>query len=207
MESAARFRMPQESPQDPTPQPPVEGVPSETRADLVARLFREHNQALVSLLTLRLRSVQDAKEVAQESYVRLLQLDRPDAASLLRAYLFRIASNLAVDRLRQRNVRNRSAPAVEAELFEEFNVRDEPERRLLASDELTFVGHCLEELSASCRRAFWLHRVQGMAVAEIAAELTVSERMIRHHLTHALIYCQLRLNGLTMEEAQQRLKR
>jgi RNA polymerase sigma factor (sigma-70 family) len=182
-------------------------VDGASRAELVTRLFREHNQALISLLTLQLRSVQDAKEVAQESYVRLLQLDRPGAASLLRAYLFRIASNLAVDRLRQRNVRHRSAAAVEAELFEELTVRDDPERRTLAAEELGFVNSCLEELSASCQRAFFLHRVQGLAVPEIAAELGVTERMVRHHLTRALTYCQLRLRGASKEEALERLKR
>ena len=189
------------------PDSPGEDADGATRAELVTRLFREHNQALISLLTLQLRSVQDAKEVAQESYVRLLQLDRPGAASLLRAYLFRIASNLAVDRLRQRNVRYRSAAAVEAELFEELTVRDDPERRTLAAEELAFVNRCLEELSTSCQRAFYLHRVQGMAVTDIAAELGVTERMVRHHLTRALTYCQLRLKGASKEEALERLKR
>jgi RNA polymerase sigma factor (sigma-70 family) len=184
-----------------------EGPPAESRADLVARLFREHNQALISLLTLRLHSVQDAREVAQEAYVRLLQLDRPDAASLLRSYLFRIAHNLAVDRLRQRNVRYRSAAAVEAELFEELSVRDDPERRTLASESLVFLSSCLEELPAACQRAFWMHRVQGASVAEIAADLGVTERMVRHHLGRALVYCQLRLRGATKEEAHERLKR
>lgn len=189
------------------PDPADEDADGATRAELVTRLFREHNQALISLLTLQLRSVQDAKEVAQESYVRLLQLDRPGAASLLRAYLFRIASNLAVDRLRQRNVRYRSAAAVEAELFEELTVRDDPERRTLAAEELRFVNRCLEELSPSSQRAFYLHRVQCMAVSEIAAELGVTERMVRHHLTRALTYCQLRLRGASKEEALERLKR
>jgi RNA polymerase sigma-70 factor (ECF subfamily) len=178
-----------------------------TRAALVARLFREHNQALISLLTLRLHSVQDAKEIAQESYVRLLQLDRPEVASLLRGYLFRIASNLAVDRLRQRNVRHRSAAAVEAELFEELDTRDEPERRTLVNEELRFVDSCLEELSAACRRAFFLHRVHDKSVAEIAVEMNVTERMVRHHLTRAVVYCQLRLRGASKEEAFERLKR
>jgi len=189
------------------PETPDDGVGGAARAELVTRLFREHNQALVSLLTLQLHSVQDAKEVAQESYVRLLQLDRPGAASLLRAFLFRIASNLAVDRLRQRNVRHRSAAAVEAELFEELTVRDDPERRTLAAEELGFVVRCLEELSPACQQAFYLHRMQGMTVLEIAAELSVTERMVRHHLTRALTYCQLRLRGASKEEAHERLKR
>jgi RNA polymerase sigma factor (sigma-70 family) len=185
--------------------PAEEGV--ESRAALVTRLFREHNQALISLLTLRLHSVQDAKEVAQESYVRLLQLDRPEVASLLRGYLFRIASNLAVDRLRQRSVRHRSAAAVEAELFEELDTRGDPERRTLVDEELQFVESCLDELSPACRRAFSLHRLHDKSVAEIAMEMNVTERMVRHHLTRALVYCQLRLRGASKEEAFERLKR
>jgi len=196
-----------ESPPSATQDPAAEPVANESRASLVARLFREHNQALISLLTLRLHSVQDAKEVAQESYVRLLQLDRPEVASLLRGYLFRIASNLAVDRLRQRNVRHRSAAAVEAELFEELNTRDDPERRTLVNEELQFVGSCLDELSPACRQAFFLHRVHDRSVAEIAVELNVTERMVRHHLTRALVYCQLRQRGASKEEAFERLKR
>lgn len=181
--------------------------PEETRAQLIARLFREHNEALVSLLALRLHSIQDAKEVAQESYVRLLQLDRPDAASLLRAYLFRIASNLAIDRLRQRTVRWRSKELVNVELFEALDTRDEPERHLLALDELAFVNSCLSELPPACRQAFWLHRVQGASVGQIAMKLDVTERMVRHHLSRALVYCQLRLGGASAEQAKERLKR
>jgi RNA polymerase sigma factor (sigma-70 family) len=176
-----------------------------SHAELVARLFREHNEALISLLALRLNSLQDAKEVAQESYVRLLQLDRPGAASLLRAYLFRIATNLAIDRLRQRTVRWRAAPAVKAELFESFTP-NEPERRALAREEIEFVRQCLEELPEACRRAFWFHRADGMSVADIAHRLGVSERMVRYHLGRALMYCQLRLGGAGPVEAKERLK-
>lgn len=198
-----------ESVRDPaqSPESPEDESSPEHRAELVARLFREHNQALISLLALRLHSVQDAKEIAQESYVRLLQLDRPGAASLLRAYLFRIAQNLAIDRLRQRSVRHRSAAALEAELFDELSTHDDPERRTLASEALVFISSCLEELPPACQRAFWMHRVQGASVMEIAADLGVTDRMVRHHLARALVYCQLRLRGASREEAHERLKR
>jgi RNA polymerase sigma factor (sigma-70 family) len=178
------------------------------RAELVARLFREHNDALVSLLALRLRSLHDAKEVAQEAYVRLLQLDRSDGAiSLLRSYLFRIASNLAIDRLRHRNVRWHAAAAVKAELFEEFTPRDNLERGLLAAEELNFVRKALAELPKPCQRAFWMHRAQGATVAQIAGTLNVTERMVRHHISRALVYCQLRMNGASEQQAKERLKR
>ena len=71
----------------------------------IADLFREHNRALVAFLQCRLHSLSDAQEVAQEAYVRLVTMDKPEQVDSLRAYLFRIASNLAVDRLRARQVR------------------------------------------------------------------------------------------------------
>ena len=101
-----KVSMPTNSVPEPVPEPPCDDADGVARAELVKRLFREHNQTLLSLLTLQLKSVQDAKQVAQESYVRLLQLDRPGAASLLRAYLFRIASNLAITELRKRKRRS-----------------------------------------------------------------------------------------------------
>jgi RNA polymerase sigma factor (sigma-70 family) len=183
-------------------------VGESTRAEIVARLFREHNDALVSFLALRLKSQHDAKEVAQEAYVRLLQLDRSDGAiSLLRSYLFRIASNLAIDRLRHRTVRWHSAEAIKAELFETFRPQDDVERGLIASEELDFVRKVLAELPKPCQRAFWMHRAQGATVAEIAVALEVTERMVRHHLSRALIYCQLRMSGASENEAKKRLKR
>lgn len=191
----------------PKPAEPSDGVDT-PRAELVARLFREHNDALVSLLALRLKSQHDAKEVAQEAYVRLLQLDRTDGAiSLLRAYLFRIASNLAIDRLRHRSVRWHAAEAVKAELFESWGPQNDPERGVVAMQELNLVGQALSELPKACQRAFWMHREQGATVAQIAVALNVTERMVRHHLSRALVYCQLRLSGVNEADAKERLKR
>src|SRR3569833_3418857 len=82
-------------------------APTDDRSQLVSRLFQEHNRALVRKQTARLHCEQEARDVAQEAYVRLLQLEEPGAVSFLKAYLFRIASNLAVDRIRQRAVHGR----------------------------------------------------------------------------------------------------
>ena len=67
-------------------------------AQRISRLFSEHNESLIQFLATRLRSVQEAKEVAQEAYVRLLSLEDSGAVSFLRAFLFKTAANLAVDR-------------------------------------------------------------------------------------------------------------
>src|ERR1700734_1930786 len=68
----------------------------------IAGLFRDHNAALLRFAATKLGSEQEARDVAQEAYVRLLQLDRPETIGYLRAFLFKITANLAMDRLRAR---------------------------------------------------------------------------------------------------------
>ena len=78
----------------------ADATPSEgdARAAVIERLFREHNEALVRFLRGRVGSHSEALEVAQEAYVRLLSLDQPGAVSYLRAFLFKTAANIAIDR-------------------------------------------------------------------------------------------------------------
>src|ERR1700726_1589399 len=116
---------------------PVSKLPSNTdradppadqeasRAQVVERLFREHNEALIRFLRARVGSFHEAREVAQEAYVRLLSLDKPGAVSYLRAFLFKTAANIAVDRHRRDDVRSRAA---ELPLFQEFADTLTPER-------------------------------------------------------------------------------
>src|SRR5689334_22138496 len=95
------------------------------RADLVERLFREHNEALIRFLLGRCRSYQEAREVAQEAYVRLLSLDQPGAVSYLRSFLFRTAANIAIDRQRREEVHDRTTDLPK---FHEFVDTRTPER-------------------------------------------------------------------------------
>jgi RNA polymerase sigma-70 factor (ECF subfamily) len=71
---------------NPEPAAPSDEVvaPFDSTADAMSQLFREHNRMLVAYLTTRLRSEHEAKEVAQEAYVRLLELKEPCTPSLLR---------------------------------------------------------------------------------------------------------------------------
>src|SRR6185437_6352258 len=70
----------------------LQPIPDNPRAAVVERLFREHNEALLRFLRARVGSQNEALEVAQEAYVRLLSLDQPGAVSYLRAFLFGTAA-------------------------------------------------------------------------------------------------------------------
>jgi RNA polymerase sigma factor (sigma-70 family) len=179
----------------------------ESTAVAVSELFREHNRMLVGYLRSRLGSEQEAKEVAQEAYVRVLQLHEPGAPGLLRAYLFKTAANLAVDRLRHRRVRQRSEE--QPQLFEELNTTggelDDPAEQLLAREQAHRLLGYLQELPAKCQQVMNLHRFEGVSQRDVAVRLGISERMVRRYVTYAMVYCHLRLDGMAVDQVRQKV--
>jgi RNA polymerase sigma factor (sigma-70 family) len=182
-------------------------IPFESTHAVVSQLFREHNRLLVRYLTIRLRSEQEAKEVAQEAYARLLQLPQPGAPNLLRAYLFKTATNLAIDRLRHRMVRRRTEE--QPALLGEFSaIRDgsgDPAEQLLAREQTEQLLGYLQELPPKCQRVFDLHRLEGMPQHAVATRLGFSERMVRRYITYAMLYCHLRLQGMTVDQVRSKV--
>ncbi|WP_129774490.1 RNA polymerase sigma factor [Peristeroidobacter soli] len=183
----------------------LDELPTEDeRGSHVARLFREHNRMLVGLLVGRLKNEQEAKEVAQEAYVKLLQLDTAQGAvSYLRAYLFRIAENLAVDRLRQRRSRSR---VDRLGSLDDFCEEPRAERAAIAQQELQLLRDAVDELPDRCREAFRLHKLEDRPLEEVAIRMGISERMVRKFITRALIYIRLRREGHSIAQARELLK-
>jgi RNA polymerase sigma factor (sigma-70 family) len=180
------------------------GAPFASASDAVSQLFREHNRVLVGYLTARLRSEQEAKEVAQEAYVRLLQLQESRSPSLLRAYLFKIATNLAIDRLRHRGVRHRAEE--QPEFFEQSKGElADPAKQLLAREQADQLLGYLRELPIKCQDVFALHRFEGIPQHEVAVRLGFSERMVRRYVTYAMVYCHLRLEGMAADQAREKV--
>ena len=177
---------------------PPEAPADPGRAERITRLFSEHNESLVRFLAARLNSVQEAKDVAQEAYVRLLSLDDSGAVSFLRAFLFKTAANLAVDRLRSRT---RQRQAMSAGLCDELREASTPDHEAAQVEEAAIVRQLIAELPPKCRQVFLLHRVQGEDFPEIAKQMQLSERMVRHYVLRATLYCRAGLDAALMSQA------
>jgi RNA polymerase sigma factor (sigma-70 family) len=158
----------------------------DSRAEVIERLFREHNEALVRFLCGRLGSRNEALEVAQEAYVRLLSLDEPGAVSYLRAFLFKTAANLAIDRRR----RDQSYDKVtERQLFAELAENRTPERAVAGEQTLRHLENLIEAMPAKCRAAFVMSQIHGLDAATIAARLGITDSMVRKYVVRALLRC------------------
>lgn len=174
----------------PTPDPEFEAGPTAPCADstlssCVERLFREHNESLLRFLRARLRSPQDAKEVAQEAYVQMLGLRDPSEVNFLQGYLFRIAANIATNRRKQRTNRLRIDELV---FFENEEARS-PEHASEAEQEVMLLERALAELPEICRQAFLLVTVEELSVTEASRRLGLHERTARRYVVRATEHC------------------
>ena len=167
----------------------ADAAPSEgdARAAVIERLFREHNEALVRFLRGRVGSHSEALEVAQEAYVRLLSLDEPGAVSYLRAFLFKTAANIAIDRHRRHRSYDKVADG--GPLFTEFAENRTPERLVAGEQTLRRLGSLIESMPAKCRAAFVMSQIHGLDAATIAARLGITDSMVRKYIVRALLRC------------------
>lgn len=161
----------------PTPVDPiVDALPGreESPSD-VASLFREHNAALLRFAAARLGSEHEAREVAQEAYVRLLQLDRRQTIGFLRAYLFKTAANLATDRLRAR----RRAPSHSPVNDEDICAFDLcPERHCAGEEMIAVLNRALADTYIAGSPSIWWGSRE--ILAEIPAFDSLQIRSARH---------------------------
>jgi RNA polymerase sigma-70 factor (ECF subfamily) len=182
-----------------TESPSPTSRPSAARID-VERLFREHNAALLRFIAAKIGSEHEAREIAQEAYVHLLQLDHPEAVSYLRAFLFRTAANLAIDRLRQRGRRAHVTALNDVDIVA-FELS--PERQLGGQQSMKALMAAVEELPAKCRQAFLLHRFHDLHIEEIAARMNIGACMVRRYISRALDHLRHRLD-VTSQQRRER---
>jgi len=140
------------------------------------------------------------KKSPQEAYVRLLSLDRPGAVSYLRAFLFKTAANLAIDRLRTRRADERRASF---DFFASSERAASAEQEAAGIEDVMLLQRLLDELPIKCRRAFMLNRFHGVDIRAIAQDLHTTERSVRRYILQALVHCRAGLDaahGMPHEE-------
>jgi RNA polymerase sigma factor (sigma-70 family) len=137
--------------------------------------------ALMQFLQHNWRNQSDIADLRQDVYERVYEASAREIPPLPRQFLFTIARNLLIDRVRREQV----VPIEAVTDLEALNVAIDapgPERSALARDELRRVQAALDRLSPRCREAVILRRVDGLSRKEIAIRMGIAEDTVTEHL-------------------------
>lgn len=124
-------------------------------------------------------------DLRQEIYARAYESAAKARPASPRAFLFAIARNLIVDRIRRERV-------VSIDYTQDLDVTnvlvDEitPEHRLSSRQELRRLAEAFDTLSDDCRNVLWLRRVEGLSQREAAKRLGMQEGTLESHLCRGL---------------------
>ena len=158
----------------------------------ITALYQQYRNELTHYLFRMVNCHDTAQDLVQESYLILARTASVEAISQPRGFLYRTASNLALDHLRHHKVVLRHAEAVAANDAAE---QSSTETELSKSQWRNLLGAAIAELPPRCRDAFILHKIHGLSYREVAQHLGISESAVEKHITKGLQHCRKRLGG------------
>jgi RNA polymerase sigma factor (sigma-70 family) len=131
---------------------------------------------------------EQADDIVQDAYVKLLEMAAAFDIRQPLAYLFQLVRNLAIDRHRRGSFETRVF-AGEEDGMHVASGAGTPEAVAINTQQLRLVAEALATLPERTRRAFELHRLGGKTQREVADQLGVSTTLVNFMVRDALTCC------------------
>lgn len=158
----------------------------------LAGLYRMHRAELLRFLVARTGNAAEAEDVVQEVWFKIADLQTGPIANG-KSYLFRIAHNLVLDRVRERkrrHAREQSWSDTEHGPLppsgEVADGRRNAEQVLEERDEAARLASAIANLPEGARNVLRLHKIDGMSHGEVAAKLGISKSGVEKHMAVAM---------------------
>ena len=160
-----------------------------------AEIYQRHRHELANYARRLVVRNEIADELVQEAALRLVQDEQlPDDEGQIRAWLFRVVSNLAIDHLRRHSTwkemvlvdARERAVADRSFVAESERMRGSPELAAIAREHLAVCFACtLRNLPPEHAAALLLREVYGFSTAETAATLAASTVQVKNWIQRA----------------------
>lgn len=128
------------------------------------------------------RNRHEIADLRQEVYVRVYEAARKQIPNPARPFVFTIARNLLINRVRHERIVPIDAVA-DLDALDIAADMPGPDRNVIARDELRRLQAAIDRLPTRCREAVTLGRIEGLSGQEIAARMGISEATVSKHLT------------------------
>ena len=164
-------------------------------------LVRRYQRPVFSVLMRVVRRAEDAEDLAQETFVRMFRaLDRYDPERPFTAWLFTIATRLAIDHLRRRRVQTVSLTVAEPGSTEEheLDVMDQgprPDEVTSNAEEERITQDLIDSLPEHYRIVVLLRHQQDLSYEEIAEALNLPLGTVKARIHRARALLKTRIEG------------
>jgi len=174
------------------------------------KLVESNSVHVYNLAVKLLGDEQEAEDVLQETFLSAFQaIDRFEGRSKIATWLYRIAYNASLMRLRKRKSvttfsldsaakDEESEPGTSPDVIDWSAV---PDDRLLTSEARKEMDRAIAELPESLRSVFVLRDIEGLSGAETAEVLEISVQAVKNRLHRARLRLRDRLSAYFSERA------
>lgn len=153
----------------------------------IETLYCDHHSWLKGWLARRLGSVEQAGDIAHDTFVRLLASDRvPARLDEPRAFLITVAQRLVSNHWRREKLENAYLEVLAQAPYE---AEWSPEERAILLETLFELDCLLDGLPRIVRRAFLLSQLDGQTHAQVAEALGISIPTVKRYVVKALQRC------------------
>lgn len=158
----------------------------------LAGLYRAHRSELLRFLVARIGDAAEAEDVVQEVWLKIASLQTGPVANG-KSYLFRIAHNLVLDRVRERKrraVREQNWSDTEHGPLpasgEVADSREDAMQEMEAREEAARLASAIANLPEGARNVLRLHKIDGLSHGEVAEKLGISKSGVEKHMAVAM---------------------
>jgi RNA polymerase sigma factor (sigma-70 family) len=140
------------------------------------------------------RNEAEINDLRQETYARVYEAAGRERPGLAKPFLFQVARNLMIDRLRKQSVVSLETMAD----FDWLNVSDDKpssEAYVAARQELRLLQTALDALPPRCRQVVLLRKVEGLSQKEVAARMGVTIETVENQVAKGMRFLAQALGG------------
>ena len=169
-------------------------------------LINHYSSRIYNLGLRMMRNEKDAEDVLQETFLVLIKkIGSFEGRSTLYTWLYRVATNLALEKLKDKH-RTRiqaSIADLEFENFQKYHPVLLPEftnERLSDSGIRLYLNKAMAELNEKLKAVFVLRDIEGQSVADTAKILEISESNVKIRLMRARLFLRDELTRIFKKE-------
>jgi RNA polymerase sigma-70 factor (ECF subfamily) len=170
------------------PEAAAQAAPPGSHAQKIAELFRDEYPKLVHYMVSKTGSWPEARDVAAQAFAQVLEMRAPDTVSFLKAYVYRVARNLATDRARAGAIRTRLNKIVRHEFA---STTPSPEPQFAHEQRIKVLSEAIETLRPTRKMVLRLRMWDELPYTEIESRfaadgVSVNERTLLRWYADAL---------------------